>query len=218
MPFEDVTLVQQAGTTCTRNLFSLSIKQFRETSPRVHFRFRCTTQNDNDRYTLTNNDKSILKNVDGWNCAWVSDIPLDKQKSYFEVVFADRSKSGSCTGVYVGVTDNITIVSAEYYPIDITTVCALFNSESGNRGSGDSLATVRVSRNARTQTNDIVGVVVDRIQDRILFYLNRVLIGEGLRKPSQFGTLYAFVSTYFASEIISLAEVYDMRELLEKGA
>jgi hypothetical protein len=42
--------------------------------------------------------------------------------------------------------------------------------------------------------------------------MNRgALIGEGFKKPSQFGVLYAFISMFFESEIISLTEKYDYR-------
>ena len=218
MPFEDVVVHQHTQDT-TSDLFALCVKHFRETSPRVRFRFRCTKQKNEKRCSLSNNGTSITKlKRDGWNCVWVSDMPLDKQKSYFEVLFANRSRSGRFSGVFIGVTDYTTAIATDNYPIHLyENTIALFNSADGNRG-GDSTDTIKIVRSAVTKTNDVIGVVVDRKQDKVIFYLNGVYVGEGLKKPSQFGPLYALVSIYFATEVISLVEKYDYRTLDDMAA
>jgi hypothetical protein len=141
-------------------------------------------------------------------------MPLDRKISYFEVLLADRSQTGEYSGVFVGVTDDTAATANDEKPIKLKHTCAVFNTERGNRHSNmyDS-ESVRVNRSARTKTGDIMGVVVDRIQDKILFYLNGIYLGEGINGPSNYGTLYAYVSTYFETEVITLVEKYDYKQL-----
>jgi hypothetical protein len=211
--FEDVTISVQGNGT-SKNLLQLCMKQFREVSPRIQFRFRCTEDTKQKLYSLNDDRRTIYKNVSNWNCVLISDIPLDRKISYFEVLLADRSRTGEYSGVFVGVTDDTAATADDEKPINIKHTCAVFNTERGNRISNQyDSESVRVNRSARTKTGDIMGVVVDRIQDKIIFYLNGVYLGEGIKGPSNYGTLYAYVNTYFETEVITLVEKHDFKQL-----
>jgi hypothetical protein len=67
--------------------------------------------------------------------------------------------------------------------------------------------------NADTRSGDVIGVAVDTIADQIQFYLNGNLIATGIKKPSDFSKLHAFVSLFHHSTAVTLVEKYDYYQL-----
>jgi hypothetical protein len=69
-------------------------------------------------------------------------------------------------------------------------------------------------KSAELKKGDVVGVVVDHIEDAIKFYINGDLIAVGHRKPSDLGDeLYVFVNLYYAKQIMAQCKKYSLFDL-----
>jgi hypothetical protein len=209
--FADISVVGVHEDSKAVDLFSLCLQQFRtRTATRVDFNFVCTTGDNPAQFTLDKYKKGAHKNSQSWGTIFVSDVPLERVISYFEIVF--NNDHFLKDGLYVGVTCDPKSKSLRQ-PIVPDTTCALYNTTYGFQ-MFKLVNLVKGSRGAKTDSRDILGVVVDRIEDKILFYLNGKCTAEGIKKPSEFKKeLYALVTILYRDSSFRLIKKYEYRDL-----
>jgi hypothetical protein len=118
-------------------------------------------------------------------------------------------------GLFVGVTcEPNAKITDQAKPILIENTCALYNNHIGLHGNNNCVKIVEGCGGAPTYPNDVIGVVVNRMTDQILFYLNGKLVAEGIKKPSEFkSSLYALISLYYEGSEVRIVEKHDFRDL-----
>ncbi len=213
MLFADVTFCLYGGEMLcdTTNTFTALVNQLRVIDPRVKFTFVCTvnpaTHEAMARKSteIDNSNSRILKKLDGWFSSFVSDKPLTKKINYFELKFVKNSSH--IQGIFMGVTNSMQ--PTDFGMVDIKNTCAMYNAVGNNLSAG----IVKSLSSGNTDHGDVIGIVVDRVYDYILFYKNKELIAIGNAKPSDYYELYAFCSIYFKGMGLEITEKYDYHDL-----
>jgi hypothetical protein len=169
----------------------------------ARFRFHLTCEKSliGVECVFSNYNTCFNKYINSWSIA-NSNTPLHKPISYFEIKLAHCPVRG--WGVLIGVGEN------KFSVYDYESYVGLHTNETGNISS---LECVVVNRPPSVRTGDIIGVVVDYVQDRILFYKNGKHIANGIKKPSDFDELYAFVCTYHQHSALQICERYPYENL-----
>jgi hypothetical protein len=127
---------------------------------------------------------------------------------YFEIEMINVMSKTS--GVYIGVTTDPQQLNFGGN-LDEFTTCAIYNTSSGNIFAKKF---VHACKAATMKAGDIIGVVVDRTEDKFMFFINGVLVAIGEKKPSEFeSVLYAFVNVFYAEQTIAICEKYSLRDL-----
>jgi hypothetical protein len=200
-------------------LFSLCVQKLRESGNlRVHFTLDCPAGWNTSHYTLESNKKYVKKNRGHWDELLVSNVPLEKPISYFEIEFSyyyETSQFWARDGLFVGVTSEPNAkITDQSKPILIENTCALYNNQAGFHGNNNCVKIAEGCEGASTYSDDVIGVVVDRTTDQIRFYLNGKLVAEGIKKPSEFkSSLYALISLYYEGSEVRIVEKHDFRDL-----
>jgi hypothetical protein len=207
MVFSDISVVACGTPSSTVELFRYCIQSFRTSSPRVHFKIHPTTQTTTENFQnhkLIEN-RRIEKIKSSWDCCFVSDVPLTKPISYFEL----KVHALGHDGIYIGVTDDTD--QRMTGPIDKKRTCAYYNYSDGNYNSNPVVISTGTAN--LFSLEDIIGVVVDKIADRIEFYINGKYFTQGVRKVSDFKQLYAFIAVFYSNQAIETCEKYALSEL-----
>jgi hypothetical protein len=215
--FADID-VQLHESSIPLPLFSLCVQKFRESGdPRVHFTLDCPA-GWNTSFTLGSDKKHVEKNRGHWDELLVSNIPLEKPISYFEIEFSyyyETSQFWARDGLFVGVTSEPNSkITDQAKPILIENTCALYNNQAGFHGNNNCVKIAEGCEGTSTYSDDVIGVVVNRITDQILFYLNGKLVAKGIKKPSEFkSSLYALISLFYEQSEVRIVEKYDFIDL-----
>jgi hypothetical protein len=154
-------------------------------------------------FSLSNNDTKFTKNESEWGTYFISDVPMKQDINYFEV---KMTHTGDFTaGNYVGIIDTS---KPEFIgPFGLKDqICAIYLNETGNMISN---TLITPYGNAKTVNGDVVGVVVNRIKDEVVFYKNGKLVGmsKDLR-PSAFQDIHAFCACFFENQGQEIIEEY----------
>jgi hypothetical protein len=171
----------------------------------------CTEHEHENDFKLDNRDKKITKNSDSWRSSFVSNVPLYDDTFFFEICF-NYYDDDTLDGLFVGVTDAPkTRISSSSYPIDTERTCAVYNNDIGLHGQNRS---VRIAVSCETASGDVLGVLVDRKNDKILFYKNGEQVAEGLKKPSDLKRpLYAFTTLFYSGSCLEIVEKFKFQNL-----
>ncbi len=204
----DLSIVTYGTNSAEKDLYAYCVQSFRKIEPRIKFCFKPTINTIRDHlrvYNLTNKNKKIEKEQSSWDCCFISNVPLHKTVSYFELSIHGRGYDG----IFVGVTDDVEQTSQG--PINAERTCAFYNYASGNFSNREIVVPTSIG-NLFSQPY-IVGVVIDRIVDKIQFYVNGKYFTSGTKSPSEFKELYAFVSVYYKKQTIEVCEKYGFYSL-----
>jgi hypothetical protein len=206
----DVTFVFQDKLIPTIDTFPYLVQKLKQAGAcRLRFAFKQTKENENV-CALENCNLTVIKtSEDNWNFCIASDVPLNRLIEYFEIQINGKRTSHH-DGSYVGVTDDITMALMSLGYVNTDTTCALYDSKTGNFLSQKHVLP-EVTTN--TKEGDIIGVVVDRREDKILFYKNGEFLTFGRKRPSHFSALYVFVSTYYKDTSFTAVNKYEYTEL-----
>ena len=205
----DISIIVHGSTLSTNDIYFYLAQKMRQTgSCRLRFSFKMTKDNEK-LCSLTCGNKNVRKTSDdAWDFCIASDVPLYREIQYFEIQVTQSSNAND--GNYIGVTSDINEALMTLGYVNTETTCALYDSRTGNFLSQTH---VYPEMDACTQHCDVISVIVDRREDRILFYLNGKFVAFGCKKPSQFKELYVFVSTYHQGTMFTETEKYQYSEL-----
>jgi hypothetical protein len=148
-------------------------------------------ENNNTKFTITQQSTAFL----------LSTVPMTEQVNYFEIqcFFSDNDNSVAISVGVGGLTRSDCSTSLFYYNDKLLTAddFKLF------------------SEPKPLKNEDIIGIVVNRTKDVILFYINGKLLAVSKKKPSAFKQI--FVNCYCSAKEqgIEIVEKYDYRSLIQ---
>jgi hypothetical protein len=205
MAFTDVDITIPADrhdSYVPLNLHSMCISQFRK---RPLQRFKFTNVTEESDYEVTN--ETIKKLRDSWQYWVTSDAPFSQPLTYFEIELV----AGNTYGIYIGVTSRDH--THNYFDGNLKTdrEIALYTSSHCNMHRD---TVIKIDQSfTEAKNGDVVGVVVDTVQNEVFVYLNGKLLCQGIKKPKDFGELSILISLYYSGTEIRLCNKYPLESL-----
>ncbi len=202
--FSDISILTQESTNSKHfDLYAQLAIKLRELNPRFHFKFAPIS---GSRYVLL--DSEVRKTFSDWSVIVASDRPMSRKINYFELELIadhDRKLNGMVVGVSEARIPNFNLFAS------MSRSCHIYD------GRNTSLMTqgVKHIENEDCKRGDVIGVVVDFIQDQILFYLNGKLLAVNTddRKPSMFPAVYVICAMYYDKTGVAIVKKHDYQEL-----
>jgi hypothetical protein len=195
--FADVTFVVYTAKISGDNYSLLRNKLGERSSTRFHFRFKNEKLNHNEK----------LEEFSWIDCplgavarSFVSTKPLPLQPiSYFEI---ELGKGCNHRGIFIGVRNAAFQTLRDYS-------CVMNYSFEGDA----EYANVKYKKVYGPGNGGVFGIVVDRREDIVRFYLNGERIGESMVHPSEFGDMYAYVSLSYGDQSFRQCDWYRYEDL-----
>jgi hypothetical protein len=192
--FEDLAIVHDGTIPCSSFVadFTSQIRAPRVRSVIIEW------ETDNSSFELSNNNTRIRKvGPLGWDSGLIfSRININKEITYFQAKIVQLNQNlnlpSNTGGVCLGIAS----------PIGTPFIC-LLNTDTGSREYSSFHAT----------TGDVLGVVVDKKKDQVLFYKNAKFVEYGKSKPSSIEGAKAMMELYYPHCVIEMGDFFQYSSL-----
>jgi len=175
-------------------------KKFKSRRGLCPFVWDCTYNN----FTLSNDDRTITKHgANNWDLVAFSSVAMESGLHYWQVRIDHINTDKS--GMSIGLTSDRNL-RPDGYTIGTSLGCAgsIYGCTSAfNSNLGDYSVMV-------ISAGDIVGFLVDFIEDEITIYKNGRLTFRGLQRPSDLKQVYATVFLFYSGDQVSLVSDYPL--------
>lgn len=170
------------------------------------FVWDCTSNN----FVLANEDRTITKHgTNSWDLVAFSSVAMESGLHYWQVKIDNINSDKS--GMSIGLTSDRN-TRADAYTSGTNLGCAgsVYGVTSISNG-------VEMSYNDYVNIcqGDIIGFVVDFVQDDIKIYKNGKLMFRGNQRPSDMKQVYATVFLYYNGDQVTLVNDYPLSMLHE---
>ncbi len=159
-------------------------------------------------YKFSNGGTKILKTKSiGWDPPIHSQFPITTS-TYFQArinTLYPAANENSSGGFHLGIANSNKTPEDSHF--DPKHAICLFNSQYPDD------AVVKRYGPCRASNGDIVGVVVDFIADKIIFYVNGKLAAVGVKPPSRMQPIYAVTWIYYGECEIEMGDFIKYTEL-----
>jgi hypothetical protein len=190
--FEDLAIVHTGTIPCSSFVadFTSQIRAPKVRSDIIEW------ETDNSSFELSNNNTRIRKvGPLGWGSGIIfSRTSINKEITYFQakIVLLNQNLPSNTGGVCLGIAS----------PIGTPFICML-NTDTGSREYSSFHAT----------TGDVLGVVVDKKKDQVLFYKNAKFVEYGKSKPSSIEGAKAMMEMYYPRCVIEMGDFFQYSSL-----
>jgi hypothetical protein len=144
----------------------------------------------NKLITLSNNDTALLKTSSNWEEPVYSQQELRGKLVYVQMKIIVLGYPVQGTGLLFGISKTNKVPKDAYRS---GSAIALFNDAT----SSATKALLNVRANCVAKANDVIGMVVDRIKDKVRFYINAKCVATSIQKPSEFEPIYLVAWVFF---------------------
>jgi hypothetical protein len=157
-------------------------------------------------YTLTEDAKGVSKLNDtiygsNWNHPIYSTERLHDKITYIELRIKERGNI-----LFFGVSKTNKVRDATFMD---PSSCICIYADATSLGS----QCVTVVEDCSVRPNDVLGLVVDKVEETITFYKNGKTIARGTRKPSQMEPMYLIMWLYYGNATVELCEQFPLDSL-----
>jgi hypothetical protein len=186
--YEDISIVYHGSQTCTS-----FINEFKEHLC-LQMKTECFTWSTGDlKYDISNNGTKVVKTAaTEWGKSINAVHPITGP-TYFQlkiIYLSDNTISqANGGGLIVGISET---QNSRMESRHSESVICIFNTHSGNDNNS-----VNVLKSCLAIADDVIGVVVDLKNDRVLFYINGKLVGYSTQKPSKMRQIFASVWIFY---------------------
>jgi hypothetical protein len=194
--FEDITILHDGDSPCN-SLFSALCTALRTPT---QFYTQIYWATGDDKFQFTDNGATLKKSgAHGWNNVIHSSQPLTETIIYFQAKIVELSNIAEQTGggIFFGISRSNDTGTNDYFQTEKA------NCIYTDKDSLGSHTTDRVG-SCMAIGGDVIGVVVDKKEDVIKFYINGSLVARGKSKPSTMQSIYAVVWVYYNQCVLSM--------------
>jgi hypothetical protein len=189
--FEDICIVHSGTTPCTNLL-----QKFKKTLSTRVLTDIIQWETSNAIYVVTNDGTRVRYTKSYWsNPLYSQQVLPTKNITYFQVRITNHGTVTAAGGIVVGISNK----SERGRKM----IC-MINTATGASEYSCFTAT----------TGDVVGVVIDHVQDSVRFYLNGRFQKEGFDVPSAISPMYAVIELYFLNCVVESGDYYKYHELV----
>jgi small GTP-binding protein len=182
-----------------RKYKAVNDKKFKFRRGLCPFVWDCSSNN----FVLSNEDRTITKHgSNNWDLVAFSSIAMESGLQYWQVKVDSINSDKS--GMSIGLTSDRNI-RPDHYTVGTTLGCA-----------GSAYGVICVPNGSDYVViggGDVVGFLVDFIQDEIKIYKNGRQIFRGTHRPSDLKQIYATVFLYYNGDQVSLVNDYPLSML-----
>jgi hypothetical protein len=192
--FEDITIHNCSPI----NFVSGFVQKFHEKKLRTTIITEWSLPNKN--YIVSEKGRKITKiSGNSWGNPILSTKPFETTPIFYFQMKILHAKVG-CGGLFFGVSNTANPPTFSYSDPNYT-IC-IYNQDN----IGLDVDSVQHKNSCVASIGDVLAIVVDRIQDSILFYKNGKLAAVGKRKPSEMPILYAALWIFYADNTFEIGD------------